>query len=221
MQWLKRIAREWVMLSAALIGAAFTIGDGASWIEFIFGHKPAQEWVYSGVFILFATVVIIRLVKLQSTIDRIRGGIVFNAAPGSLLINHPLKDESPLADDEVSIYTTVHFEIWTDIDIDTASLVLNIVGIRNLSWWKFPGRKRLLGIRIEGQDNAIYRKKIKHSDKQPFRDKVTFKWRGKKNIVSWGDIFLLELVLKVGIPNTTWRVYIDPKLYERGLTTPL
>ncbi len=57
------------MLSAAFVGAAFTIGDGASWIEFIFGYKPPQEWVYSGVFILFAIIVLYRLVKLQTKID--------------------------------------------------------------------------------------------------------------------------------------------------------
>ena len=212
------------MLAAALIGAAFTIGDGAGWFEYLFGYKPEQKWVYSCVFILFAITVIVRLVKLQATIDRIRGEITFNAVPSSLTVNYPRRDEPPLADNEFSIYAVINFEIWTDIDINTSSLVLNIVGFRNVSWWefwKFKRRKRLIGIRTEGQDSAIYRKKIRCSDEQPFRDKATFKWRGKKDIVSWGDTYLLELALKAGIPNAIWRVYIDPKLYDRGLITPL
>lgn len=218
------------MLATAIISAAFVAGDGAGWIEDIFGYKPKQEWVYIGVFIIFAIIVIARLVKLQSKIDRIRGGVRLDAAPSTLLINHPLKNEPPLENNEFSIYTTIHFEIWTDIDINTASLVLNIVGLRNLypwwKFWKFPRRKRLIGIKMLGQDSAIYRKKIRYSDEQPFRDKATFKWRGKKDIVGWGivgweDTFLLELALKARLPNNIWRTYIDPKLYERGLTKPL
>ena len=58
------------MLTTALIGAAFTIGDGAGWVELLSGHKPTKEWVFAGVFIIFTIIVMIRLVQLQTQIDK-------------------------------------------------------------------------------------------------------------------------------------------------------
>ena len=68
----KRIGREWVVVIAAFFGAAFSIGDGAGWIEFLTGYNPEQKLVVSGVFILFAIIVIIRLVKLQKQLDEFK-----------------------------------------------------------------------------------------------------------------------------------------------------
>lgn len=224
--WLRRISREWGVIVAALVGAAFAIGDGAGWIEYLFGHEPAQEWVVFGVFILFAVIVIVRLVKLQTQIDETQDKIRLKASPGSLAINLPLASEPALMPDEVSINTTIHLEIWADTDIHTASLVLNVVGVRRIRWRRFwyvflPKSKRMLGIRIDGQDTPVYRKQIKHTDAQPFEDNATFKWRGKRETIDWGDTFLLELALDTGSPKGTWRVTVDPRLHERGATTAL
>jgi len=192
------------------------------------GLWPIWPWQYHALigFIIFVIFIGWIIWDKQNEINKVKGRIRLNAAPGTLEINHPLKNEPPLKKDEFSIYTTVYFEIWTNIDIHTASLVLNIVGNRlNLPWWKswkaFPFLKRLIGIRMEGQDSAIYRKTIKHSDEQPFRDSAKFKWRGKRDIVEWGNAFLLELALELGEPSRILRVYLDPKLYERGGITPL
>lgn len=164
--------------------------------------------------------------KIYLKLENIESRIRLKASPGFMAINHPLKTEPPLERGEASINTTIYFEIWADIDIHTAKLVLNVVGIRNLCWRRFwriflPKSKRLLGIRIEGQDTPIYRKQIKHSDMQPFNDKANFKWRGERGKVSWGDSFILELALDMGSPKGIWKVVIDPELYERGATTPL
>ncbi len=224
--WFKRIGREWVVLSVALIGAAFSIGDGAGWIEFIFGYKPPQEWVYSGVFILFAIIAIYRLVKLQAQIDESKERIRLIAHPGAYAINLPRKSEEPLGHDEISINTTIHFEIWTDIDVNTAKLVLNIVGVRHRDWWQpwklfLPKKKRMLGLRIDGHDDPTYRKQIKCADAQPFEDNATFKWRGKRDILNFGDSFYFELALETGSPIGIWRAIADPRLYERGVTMAL
>ena len=199
------------------------VGDGVGWIEIIFGREPPQELVYLGVFIIFAIIVVIRLVKLQTQIDASRERVRLFASPGFLAINHPMASEQPLSRDEVSINTTIYFEVWTDIDINTAHLVLNVVGIRRRRWWKLlaPTSKRMIGIRIESHDDSTYRKQIKRTDAQPFQDHATFKWRGKREVVDWGDTFLLELALEMGSPSGVWQAIVDPNLYERGATTAL
>jgi len=215
------------VLGVALIGAAFCIGDGASWIEFISGYKPPQEWVYSGVFILFAIIVIYRLAKLQTQIDESKERIRLIARIGRLALNLPMKSEEPLGHDEISINTTIHFEIWTDMDVNTAKLVLNIVGVRHRDWWQLwqlfmPKTKRMIGLRIEGHDDSTYRKQIKCTDVQPFEDYATFKWRGKGDILGFGDSFYFELALETGSPIGIWRaITVDPTLYERGVTAAL
>ena len=89
----------------------------------------------------------------------------------------------------MSINTTIRFEVWTDIDVNTAKLVLNIVGNRHKDWWQIwklilPKNRRMLGLHIDGHDDATYRKQIKHTDAQPFVDMVKFKWRGKRDILN-------------------------------------
>ncbi len=55
------------MLSVALIGAAFTIGDASGLLEKA-GYEVSQKWIISAVFILFAIVVMVRLVRLQAQV---------------------------------------------------------------------------------------------------------------------------------------------------------
>ena len=57
------------MLASALVGAAFTVGDGAGWIEFLTSYKPTQQQVVAGVFVIFAIIALVRLVRLQSKIE--------------------------------------------------------------------------------------------------------------------------------------------------------
>lgn len=64
----RRIIGEWFVLMAALIGAAFTIGD-TSWLLQTLGVSAYERWLIPAVFILFAFIVMVRLVRLQSKIE--------------------------------------------------------------------------------------------------------------------------------------------------------
>jgi len=57
-QWIKWIAREWVVLASATVAAVFAGGDTAGWVEYIFGYKPKEEWIYVFIFLAFAAIVI-------------------------------------------------------------------------------------------------------------------------------------------------------------------
>ena len=107
----------------------------------------------------------------QMQIDDLRNRIRLTARPGSLAINMP-NQNPPLAPDEVSIDASIQLEVFSDIDVHTSGLVLNLVGVRRVG---FP--KRLIGIRPNGQDTSAYQEHIKH-DNQPFVDNVNFSWRG-------------------------------------------
>ena len=154
----------------------------------------------------------------QMQINRSRERIRFFARPSRLSVNYPDGTGKALSQDEANIGAIVQFEIWTDIDIHTARLVLNVIGIRRRRWRRlFLSRsRRLFGINIEGNEYSVYRKQMKHTDTQPFQDYAAFKWRGKREAVEWGDDFQLELALEMGSPKGIWRATIDPKLHERG-----
>ncbi len=214
------------MIAVALLTSAFVVGDGAGWIEYIFGSSPPEKYVYASAFILFTIIAVIRLVKLQGQIDEGKERIRLIAQPGSMRINLPMKGEAPLGHDEISINTTMRFEIWTDIEVNTAKLVLNIVGVRRRDWWQLwkvflPKKKRMLGLHIDGHDDATYRKQIKCTDAQPFEDTATFKWRGKLDISNFRDSFYFELALETGSPIGRYRAIADPRLYGRGALTAL
>ena len=158
----------------------------------------------------------------QMQINKSRERIRLAARPGSLAIN----TEKPLGRDEISIYTAINFEIWADTDIHTAKLVLNVVGVRQKRWWLpwtlfLPATRRRLGISPEGLYEGIYRKQINHTNAQPFQDHATFHWKGKWDVENWGSAFILELALEMGSPQGVWRAIVDPKLYERGASSPL
>lgn len=215
------------MVVSLLLGAAFLVGDANGWFKFLFNNEPASGWIYTLVFVAFGIVVIYRLAKLRSEIEKSQGDISFTAKPSTFAVNYQLPNDLPLKKDEVSLYTIVQFEIWTNIDISTSKLILNIVAFRNLhtsNWksWKPFKVKRLVGIPMEGSDNSTYSKKIRCADEQPFKDKATFKWRGKIDDIKWGVDHMPELALELKIPKRILRVYLDdPLLQKRGSVSPL
>ena len=134
---------------------------------------------------------------------------------------------------ELDITATIDIKIWTDVDIYTSSLVLNVVGVRDKKTWKFwkwflPKTQRLFAIPISGQRNMIYDQHIR-PDQQPFLDNVKFHWRGKRKPGFWylggwklnQGSFYFELALETGSPSGTWRVIPELLLEERGLASPL
>ena len=160
--WPKYIAREWPVVAAAIVFSGSAAATSAGWVETISGKSLSQGWVYLAAFILFAAVALFRLVRLQVQLDEGKGRIRLVARPGSYAINYIVSPEPPLRRDEASIHADIHFEIWADTDVDTAKLVLNIVGVRRRGRWKVwqitqPRTKQMIGIRIDGQDSATYR----------------------------------------------------------------
>lgn len=220
MDILKRIAREWLVITTALVGAAFMVGSGLGWIQYLSGITLDNLWINLGVFIIFAIIVVIRLVKLQSTIDEIKGDIKFTATPVKFALNYAAPNEPPLRKNEVSLYTTIQFEIWTHVDITTSKLVLNLVSFSNLfptGWELFKPfkMKRLIGITIEGSGDSNYRKTIRRSDKQPYKDTVSFKWKGEADRLIWARHHMPELALELWIPKRTLRIYLDRRILQR------
>ena len=217
----KRIARERGVILAALGGAAFLVGDSLGWIESTLNREIPQVGVYLVVFISFAAFAVYRLVKLQTWIDESQERIHFTARLLSSTRNYPIPSR-----DEDDINIRIQLEIWTEIDVHTAELVLNVISIPHKRWWPpwklFWKTKLRHGIAIEGQGDRSYRKQIKHTDVQPFKDYATFKWRVKREDAEWGVPFLLELALKTGIPRNVLRANIDMEPYRgRGVITPL
>ena len=133
--------------------------------------------------------------------------------------SYALNTRNP-APSEIDLLADISFEIWTDIDIDTSELVLNIIGTRPL-WkvWRIGQDRniKLIGIRPRGQDTPIYRKRIRATDEQPFEDSVRFAFQGD---FAWRGSFGLELVLTTGRPKGKWRDIVDSRLHERGSLTP-
>ena len=144
------------------------------------------------------------------------------ASPGSISWNIP--DPGP---GKVRLETHVHWEIWTDIDINTAQIGLNIVGVsRGRKWWEWwcifrHREKRFVGLWPKGQDTFRYTKSFRSIDPQPIRDDAEFEYEGP---LDWSDedgILGLELVLVTGSPAGEHRAYVDPRLWERGSRKPL
>ncbi len=77
------------------------------------------------------------------------------------------------------------------------------IGIILLDW---PFFKKTFGLRTE---NWEYRRHIKCSEVQPFKDTVTFKLSDVKDMFKWSNLFMLELVLVTGIPRGKFRKYLE------------
>lgn len=129
--------------------------------------------------------------------------------------------------DTWSMYAVIDFEVWTSVDLHTCDLVLNVVCVSLPGrWWKFweslrhfPFHHRAVGIRAAG---SPYRKNIKCSDPQPFRDTVVFQYTGDRAEISRATTCMLpELVLETAIPRKKTRVFLDRCLYDKGAITPL
>jgi hypothetical protein len=143
------------------------------------------------------------------------------ASPSSIKWDLPDRHRATI----VKLDVHVHWEIWTDIDINTAQICLNIIGFRGTKRWRWCGifwqrEKRLIGLPPKGQDTFYYRKSFRSTDLQPIEDDAEFEYEGPID-VHWGGRFALELVLVTGSPSGTYRAYLDPRLWERGSREPL
>jgi hypothetical protein len=141
------------------------------------------------------------------------------ARPASFSWNHP--DPGP---GKIRLEIRVEWKIWTDIDIHTAQICLNIIDVRDKKWWQIwrvfqPSRKALIGLPIKGQDTYQYWNKYSATDPQPIQDDAEFEdyeglWDGDGRVE-------LELVLETGSPSGKHRTKIDIDLWKRGSREPL
>ena len=211
--------KYYIQIVGAILSTLYTVYSLVSDMSSI---APNRHWQINALIGLtvFVGFVAWLLIDKQTEINALKGSIRITASPKYLKV----KDLPP---NKWSIDTVIDFEIWTNIDIHTSDLVLNIVCIRlSTPPWKFwklwmdlPFHRRVVGIRAI---NSPYRKDIKYSDSQPFKDTATFRYTGDKALIAWGTTgFLPELVLEINIPKNKKRVFLDKVLYKKGLTNPL
>lgn len=137
---------------------------------------------------------------------------------GAFAANFP--DPGP---DKTSIQVRVVWEIWTDQDVATDRLALNMIYKYDRSRWHFWKRTRFpkTGISPKG-GSTQYRKSIRVIDPQPFRDAAEFEYVTNRDIE--GDPhWLLELVIVTGIPAAVHRIPIafEDEYGIRGTNPPL
>jgi len=90
-----------------------------------------------------------------------------SARPSSWAWNMP--DPGP---ERVSLKAAVQWEIWTDVDLQTAEFGMNIIGVRSRRWWRpwrllRPGRQALFALPAKGQDSFVFRRSFRAIDPQP------------------------------------------------------
>jgi hypothetical protein len=138
--------------------------------------------------------------------------------PVSMSWNHPDPDPK-----KTRVELRVEWEIWTDIDIKTSQICLNIIEIRPKKWWPIrrlfqPSRRALEGLRPKGQDTYQYRKSLRADAPQPIQDSADFEYETLRD----DDRTLgFELVLETGSPFGKYRTDVDLRPWDRGSRKPL
>ena len=143
--------------------------------------------------------------------------IRLTASPASFSWNRPDPGRG-----KVRLEAHVRWEIWTDVDINTAEIGLNIVGIRHKKWWQIFQRKQtaLIGLPPKGQDTFRYRRSFRAIDPQPIEGDAEFEYEGPLDWPDNGDCDL-ELVLVTGSPAGRYSARVAPRLWGRGTRRPL
>jgi len=197
----------------AMITALFGVNDALD----LLAVSKLDRWLFLISFAVFVIIVMWRLMSLHSRLDEHEAKVRLSASPGMIAWNRPDPGRG-----KVRLETRVQWEIWTDIDINTAKIGLNMISIRKKWWqiWKLflPRKKRLIGLPPKGQDTFQYRKSFRAIDPQPIQDSAEFEYEGP-----WdedGDLGL-ELVLETGSPFGKYRADVDLRLWERGSRKPL
>ena len=205
-------------MAEIILFGLFAAGDSAGVVEALVGRE-----VSPGLFVLLAILILgitalNRLARLHEELEKYQSRVRLVARPGSISWNVP--DPGP---SKIRLTAHIHWEIWTDIDIRTSALALNLVGIRLREWWQiwrvFQSEvKPLMGLRIKGNDTPDYRKTFAAKSPQPIQDNAEFEYEGP---LSWDGPVSLVLVLKTGSPPGRFTSTVDPRLWERGSKSPL
>ncbi len=158
--------------------------------------------------------------KVKSERDALQRNVRITAYIGAMAVNYP-----DLGPDKVSLHVSVSWEVWTNQDIWTDRLALNLIDVYERKWW-VPWRKTRfpkVGIPPKGQDSTQWRHPINtgSASLQPATFCTHFEWVGDRKRPD-AHHFELELVLVTGIPIGTHRIPVDViPLQGRGATPPL
>ena len=146
---------------------------------------------------------------------------VVKASLTSQAVDHP-----PIPG-KFSLQIGVKWEVWTDQNLSTDQLGLNLIYTYSKRWWQFWKRSRIpvVGIPPKGASSTHYRRLIPADSgaTQPLTEHVMFEYVGDRPSGQESG-FLLELVLKTGMPPAVYRVpiFIDwDQIHSRGTNPPL
>lgn len=217
--WISRARKEWLIVAEIILLGLFAAGDSAGVVKDFVGREAGPGLITLAAILIIGITALTRLGRLRETLERYESRVRILARPGSMSWNHP--DPGP---GKFSLRTSIRLELWTDIDVHTSALVLNIVGLRIRKRWQVWDALRrtsqpLMGLRPKGQDTPIYRKAIRAADTQPFQDDIEFEYDGP--LLNWDGIIMLILVLQTGSPTGRFTSVVDSRLWERGSRSPL
>lgn len=125
---------------------------------------------------------------------------------------------------DFSLQAEILMDLWTEVDVSTERLALNIIGIKRKPWWKLrghPEQKRLFAIPPEGQDTFQYRVRILPQEFMPRTELFKFSTLRPEPLPAGLIETRLELALELSIPAGIWRAPVDARLGERGSRSPL
>jgi len=201
------------------MGAMITALFGANDALDLLADPKLDRWLFLISFAVFVIIVMWRLMSLHSRLDEYEAKVRLIAKPGMVAWNWPDPGRG-----KVRLEANIQWEIWTDIDIKTAKICLNMIGLSPKRWWQkwgfHPTEKKLRGLPPKGQDTFEYRKSFRAIDPQPIQDSAEFEYEGPFDADKAGGLGL-ELVLETGSPLGKYRADVDPRLWERGSRRPL
>ena len=203
-----------------VLGALFTALFGANDALDLIGWKGLDRWAFFIAFLVFAVLVIVRLLHRDAEIDGLRSPLRVSAKIGSYAGNVP----DPGAG-KVSVSVHVYWEMWVAGDVSTDRLAMNVIHTYDRRWWQFWKRTRFpqFGLPREGHDTTQYRKSLLESDFQPIKDDAEFNYVADRDDVGEAH-WELELVIPTGAPQGEYRVPVFLDLAEmrsRGTNPPL
>jgi hypothetical protein len=171
--------RHIIQIVGAVLGAMYNVvsfvADSQQWL-------PTIKWQYHAIagFALFVGFMVWMVIDRQHEINILRGDVRIIPVPKN--ISHFHDDQT----NKDGVKFDIDFELWTNIDIHTNSVVLNITGIRHSVFttslkniWRiwewipdYPFGKKLVGLR---PSQGEYRKAFKKDSKQLFKETITFR----------------------------------------------
>lgn len=108
--------------------------------------------------------------------------------------------------DKVRLTVELVWEVWTNQNLATDRLALNLIHVYDRHWWEVWKRRRIpqTGLPEKGAETTEYRRRIHASQDQPIRTNTTFEYAGDRE-GSEKFHWEFQLVLVLGVPHITLR----------------